>query len=130
MELTEQHLHAILERYGETRLRAVVRHFYTAVPADPILGPMYPPDDLDGAEQRLADFLVYRLGGPATYLETRGHPRLRMRHGPFRIDAAARIAWLDAMGAAVAHELEPAPEREHFMAFLTGVAEFLTNTGG
>jgi hemoglobin len=58
---------------------------------------MYPADDLAGAEQRLRDFLVYRFGGPQRYLEHRGHPRLRMRHAPFAIDAAARERWMELM---------------------------------
>src|SRR5580658_6455967 len=67
------------------RIRAPRGGIYRQVPADDVLGPIYPAHDLPGAEQRLRDFLIFRFGGPATYLEQRGHPRLRMRHAPFSI---------------------------------------------
>ena len=73
---------------GEKGFERLVAAFYRQVPSDPILGPMYPADDLDGAEQRLRDFLVGRFGGPPRYIEQRGHPRLRMRHMPFRSEEA------------------------------------------
>src|SRR4051812_47798858 len=74
---------------GEEGFRRLVAAFYRRVPADPVLGRMYPPDDLDAAEQRLAGFLIQRFGGPDAYSQARGHPRLRMRHAPFTIDHAA-----------------------------------------
>ena len=86
---------------GEKGFERLVAAFYRQVPSDPILGPMYPADDLDGAEQRLRDFLVGRFGGPPRYIEQRGHPRLRMRHMPFPIDLAARDRWLLLMGRAL-----------------------------
>src|SRR5262245_35500036 len=75
---------------GEEGFARVVAAFYAQVPADDVLGPMYPPADLPGAEQRLRDFLVGRFGGPQRYIEERGHPRLRARHAPFAIDQRAR----------------------------------------
>src|SRR6266700_1721994 len=76
---------------GFTRLVAA---FYRQVPQDDLLGPMYPATDLPGAEQRLRDFLIGRFGGPQTYIEQRGHPRLRARHSPFHINQAARDRWV------------------------------------
>lgn len=75
---------------GEEGFRRLVAAFYRQIPGDPILGPMYPADDLEGAEERLRDFLIFRFGGPTTYLAKRGHPRLRMRHAPFAVGPAAR----------------------------------------
>jgi hemoglobin len=82
---------------GQAGFEKLVARFYEQVKTDDILGPMYPKDDLVGAEQRLRDFLVQRFGGPNTYSEQRGHPRLRMRHMPFTIDEAARDRWLILM---------------------------------
>ena len=93
---------------GEEGFARLVRAFYAQVPADPILGPMYPQDDLAGAEQRLRDFLIGRFGGPARYVEQRGHPRLRMRHMPFAIDTAARDRWVALMDRALEQAQLPA----------------------
>lgn len=82
---------------GETTFRRLVRGFYAQVPDDDILGPMYPADDLDGAEDRLYWFLAQYWGGPRTYQEKRGNPMLRRRHFPFTIDAAAAERWLELM---------------------------------
>ena len=86
---------------GEQTFRTLVAHFYGAVREDPILRPMYQADDWDGAETRLRMFLEQYWGGPRTYSEERGHPRLRMRHAPFAVDEKARDAWLTHMRAAV-----------------------------
>jgi hemoglobin len=86
---------------GEPFFAELVDRFYAGVAADERLRPMYPDDDLDGAADRLRGFLVQYWGGPATYSEQRGHPRLRMRHAPFVIDAAAREAWIAHMDAAL-----------------------------
>ncbi len=87
---------------GEPALRQVVAAFYRRVPSDDLLGPLYPPDDWAGAEKRLADFLVFRFGGPPIYIEERGHPRLRVRHMPFAISTRERDRWLDLMAASIA----------------------------
>ncbi len=87
----------VYDLIGGDRIAAMVAAFYRRVPTDPILGPMYPPDDMAGAEHRLRSFLIYRLGGPPDYLKERGHPRLRMRHMPFAIDRAARDRWMELM---------------------------------
>ncbi len=89
---------------GEAFFRRVVDAFYEGVMADPLIGPMYPSDDLDGARDRLSLFLMGFFGGPQTYTEQRGHPRLRMRHLPFVIGPAERDAWFGHMTAAVAAE--------------------------
>ena len=91
----------IYARVGEEGFQRLVAAFYRQVPGDDILGPMYPPHDLAGAEQRLRDFLVGRFGGPARYIEQRGHPRLRMRHAPFAIGPPERDRWLVHMRAAI-----------------------------
>lgn len=78
----------------------LVSHFYAAVAEDPLLRPMY-PEDLDEAKAHLAGFLVQYWGGPATYSEERGHPRLRMRHAPFVIGVAERDAWYSHMSRAL-----------------------------
>lgn len=87
---------------GEAFFERLVARFYAGVIEDPVLAPLYPPDDLDGAAERLRLFLVQFWGGPSTYSERRGHPRLRMRHAPFVIGEAERDAWLVHMTAAVA----------------------------
>ncbi|HEU4912462.1 MAG TPA: globin [Actinomycetes bacterium] len=86
---------------GEETFRRLVHRFYAGVAEDPVLRPLYPEPDLSGAEDRLRMFLVQYWGGPRTYSEQRGHPRLRMRHAPFRIGLAERDAWLRHMRDAV-----------------------------
>ena len=94
MDLTAEQVYG---RIGEEGFARLVGAFYAQVPADDILGPMYPAHDLAAAEVRLRDFLVGRFGGPPRYIEQRGHPRLRMRHMPFAIDQAARDRWMQLM---------------------------------
>jgi hemoglobin len=86
---------------GEAFFADLTSQFYAVVATDPILRPMYPDDDMKGAAQRLQWFLSQYWGGPTTYQENRGHPRLRMRHSQFTIGIAARDAWLRAMKTAV-----------------------------
>jgi hemoglobin len=87
---------------GAATFRAIVARFYAQVADDEILRPLYPEDDLAGAEERLRMFLEQYWGGPRTYSEQRGHPRLRMRHVPYRISPLERDAWLRCMHTAVA----------------------------
>lgn len=87
---------------GHETFRIIVSRFYEQVREDEILRPLYPDDDLDGAEERLRMFLEQYWGGPRTYSDQRGHPRLRMRHAPFRIGFLERDAWLRCMHTAVA----------------------------
>ena len=86
---------------GERFFSDLVSQFYSHVATDPILRPMYPESDMKGAAERLKMFLEQYWGGPTTYQEVRGHPRLRMRHAEFHINKAAHDAWLDAMRQAV-----------------------------
>lgn len=86
---------------GTPTFEAIARSFYQGVRADPLLAPLYPQDDWEGAEWRLRTFLEQYWGGPTAYSEQRGHPRLRMRHQPFHINPAARDRWLFHMNAAL-----------------------------
>jgi hemoglobin len=96
---------------GEETFRRLVARFYAGVAADPVLRPLYPEEDLGPAEVRLRMFLVQYWGGPRTYSERRGHPRLRMRHVPFAIGERERDAWLRHMREAV-DSLGLPPEQE------------------
>ena len=98
MPLGEADIHAAL---GPDGFAPLVAAFYRRVRADDLLGPMYPPDDWEQAEWRLRAFLDQRFGGPMTYSERRGHPRLRMRHAPFAIGEPERDRWLKLMGEAM-----------------------------
>ena len=86
---------------GEATFRLLVQRFYGGVAADPLLRAVYPEEDLSGATERLTLFLIQYWGGPTTYSDQRGHPRLRLRHQPFSIGQAERDAWLTHMTAAV-----------------------------
>ena len=122
--MEEPDLYALVGEEGFARLIAA---FYRQVPGDDILGPMYPADDLTGAEQRLRDFLVGRFGGPQRYIEQRGHPRLRLRHAPFAVNPAARERWLRLMNTALDEARFP-PEADAFLReFFHGVATMLVN---
>ncbi|HUD69770.1 MAG TPA: globin [Acidimicrobiales bacterium] len=111
---------------GEAFFVALVARFYAGVAADPLLRPMY-PDDLTDARDHLALFLVQYWGGPRTYSDTRGHPRLRMRHAPFVVDDAARDAWLSHMHDALdAVELD-ADVRGEFDSYFEMAANQLRN---
>ena len=122
--MTEEQVYAAVGEEGFTRL---IRAFYAQVPGDPILAPMYPQDDLEGAEQRLRDFVIGRFGGPPRYIEQRGHPRLRMRHVPFAIDTAARNRWVTLMDRALEQAQLPADATALLREFFHGVATFMIN---
>ena len=122
--MTEEQIYATIGEEGFSRL---IRAFYAQVPADPILGPMYPKDDLAGAEERLRGFLIGRFGGPPRYVEQRGHPRLRMRHAPFAIDAAARDRWVTLMDRALDEAQFPAEVTSLLREFFHGTATFMIN---
>ena len=117
----------VVARIGEDGVARLVAAFYRRVADDDVLRPMYPEGDLDGAEQRLRDFLVYRLGGSPKYIEERGHPRLRMRHAPFHVDQRARDRWMELMEAALDECSVPADVDAWLREFLGGVATFLMN---
>ena len=112
---------------GEDGFRRLVAAFYRQIPGDDILGPMYPANDLDGAEQRLRDFLVGRFGGPPRYMLQRGHPRLRARHVPFPIDRAARDRWILLMDRALEEAQLPAEATTVLRGFFDAVANMMIN---
>jgi len=112
---------------GELCLRQLVAAFYRRVKEDDLIGPLYPQTDWEGAEKRLADFLIFRFGGPQTYIEERGHPRLRMRHLPFSIGVAERDRWLELMGAAMQDTGILQQQAEVLGAFFAQVADFMRN---
>jgi len=115
---------------GEDTFRRLVHAFYLGVAQDDVLRPMYPDADLTAAEDRLRMFLEQYWGGPTTYSDTRGHPRLRMRHAPFHVDAAARDRWLLHMRAAV-DSLDLAPIHEAVLwDYLERAAHSLVNQPG
>jgi hemoglobin len=112
---------------GEKFFADLVSQFYAVVATDPILRPMYPETDMKGAAQRLQWFLEQYWGGPSTYQENRGHPRLRMRHAQFSITHEARDAWLNAMHQAVdGVEIDPALKGE-LWSYLEMAANSLVN---
>lgn len=116
---------------GAPTFRALVHEFYRRVAEDPLLRPMYPEDDLGPAEDRLRMFLEQYWGGPTTYSQQRGHPRLRMRHMPYRIDRDARDAWLDNMLAAIEtidHDTLDTAHRSALVDYVTRAANMLVNT--
>ncbi len=117
----------VYARIGEDGFARLVRAFYAQVPADDILGPMYPADDLPGAEERLRDFLVGRFGGPPRYMEQRGHPRLRMRHMPFAIDVTGRNRWVTLMDRALVEAALPDDAVAVLQPFFHHMASFMIN---
>lgn len=113
---------------GQPFFERLAHAFYQHVTADDVLAPMYPPDDLPGAERRLALFLTQYWGGPTTYSQERGHPRLRMRHLPFKVNPEARDHWLTCMRLAL-DELAPAPAaRAAFDDYFDRAAHAMLNT--
>ena len=116
------------ERFGGHEFFAALVHdFYTGVAGDEVLRPMYPETDLGPAEERLRMFLEQYWGGPTTYSDQRGHPRLRMRHAPYVIDPAARDRWLLHMRTAVdARAMDPADEDELWV-YLSSAAQAMVN---
>ncbi|MEA2735313.1 MAG: hemoglobin [Humisphaera sp.] len=123
-DLLDTHVYSVIGEAGFTRLVAA---FYRRVPTDDILRPMYPEDDLAGAEERLRDFLVQRFGGPMAYSERRGHPRLRMRHASFTIDQRGRDRWVELMEAAMAEADLPAQAVAPLRKFFHDAATFMIN---
>ena len=115
---------------GEEGFDRLTTAFYRQVPADDLLGPMYPADDLSAARERLRDFLIYRFGGPQHYIEQRGHPRLRGRHAPFAVTPAARDRWLKLMRAAIAEADLPGEAVAIMDPFFEHSADFLVNRPG
>jgi hemoglobin len=112
---------------GEAFFADLTAQFYAQVAVDPILRPMYPESDLKEAATRLQWFLEQYWGGPTTYQENRGHPRLRMRHAQFHINLAAHDAWLSAMRSAVDGVQMSAEHREQLWSYLEMAAAAMIN---
>jgi hemoglobin len=119
--------HEVYSEIGDAGFERLVAAFYRQVPDDDVLGPLYPADDFQGAEQRLRNFLIYRFGGPPLYIEQRGHPRLRIRHAPFPIGERARDRWVELMERAVDEALLPEEVQKLLRAFFASTATFLMN---
>ena len=115
---------------GEETFRRLVDTFYAGVADDPELRALYPEQDLRPAAERLRMFLIQYWGGPGTYSQLRGHPRLRMRHAPFAINEAARDAWLRHMRAALDSLELPAGYDQPLWDYLRSAAESLRNVAG
>ncbi|MEV1289697.1 globin [Micromonospora sp. NPDC049679] len=113
---------------GEPTFRKLVDEFYAGVAEDPLLRPMYPEADLAPAADRMTLFLMQYWGGPNTYSVQRGHPRLRMRHAPFRVGPAERDAWLSHMRRAVLSLELPADQEAMLWDYLERAAYFMVNT--
>ncbi|HEY0248355.1 MAG TPA: globin [Gryllotalpicola sp.] len=113
---------------GQETFTRLVHAFYVGVAGDEVLRPMYPEEDLGPAELRLRMFLEQYWGGPTTYSEQRGHPRLRMRHLPFRVTPEARDRWLLHMRAAVDSLALPPLQDATLWAYLERAAHAMVNT--
>jgi len=117
---------------GAATFRTIVSRFYELVSEDEVLRPLYPDDDLAAAEDRLRMFLEQYWGGPRTYSDQRGHPRLRMRHAPYRIGFIERDAWLRCMHTAVASVDSATLDDEHraeLLGYLEMAAQAMVNSG-
>lgn len=117
----------VAREVGADGLANMVAAFYRRVKTDDLLGPLYPEQDFEGAEQRLREFLQFRFLGNATYIENRGHPRLRMRHFPFEIGEAQRDRWVELMEAAMDECKTSDAARAVISPFFAQVAEAMRN---
>ena len=124
MNLLDTQIYEVMGEEGFTRLVAA---FYRRVPADDILGPMYAGRDMSAAEWRLRSFLIQRFGGPDSYSQKRGHPRLRMRHAPFHIDQSARNRWIKLMEEAIEETAPTQSALPMLRQFFHDAATFLIN---
>src|ERR1700688_2289807 len=124
MGMPELKIYSMIGAEGFARL---VPAFYRQVPQDDLLGPISPATDLPGAEQRLRNFLIGRFGGPQTYIEQRGHPRLRARHYPLHINQAGRDRWMRLMNSAFREAALPAEAEQILRKFLDGMSSFMIN---
>ena len=122
--------HEVYAAIGEEGFERLVSEFYRQIPGDDLLCPMYPAHDFQGAAQRLRDFLIYRFGGPPTYLEQRGHPRLRMRHAAFPIGQQARDRWFQLMSNALDRANLPGEVQVVLRPFFASTTTFLINRTG
>lgn len=115
---------------GMETITAIVKRFYEGVATDEILRPMYPEEDLGPAEERFRLFLVQYWGGPTTYSDNRGHPRLRMRHAPYAVTPAARDRWLHHFRAGLDSVALPPEQDQQFWEYVTHAAQFMVNDPG
>jgi hemoglobin len=119
---------SLYDRAGGTPFfEALVGRFYEGVASDPTLRPLYPEADLGPARRRLTLFLIQYWGGPRTYEDERGHPRLRMRHAPFGIGSAERDHWLVHMRASIAELAPPADVAGELEQYMAMAAEAMRN---
>lgn len=112
---------------GTETFERIVHHFYQSVRNDDLLAPMYPQDDWEGSEWRLRAFLEQYWGGPTTYSEQRGHPRLRMRHAPFAVTPKAKEHWLMHMHAALDEAALPPMHDAAFRDYIERAALAMVN---
>jgi hemoglobin len=112
---------------GQKTFSQLISHFYALVAVDPILRPMYPESDLKAAALRLQMFLEQYWGGPTTYSEQRGHPRLRMRHAPFHISRVEHDSWINCMQQAVADLKIDQDLKDQLWSYLTQAASAMIN---
>lgn len=117
----------VVAELGKEGLAAMVAAFYRRVRTDDLMGPMYPEHDWEGSEERLREFLWFRIAQDPTYLLKRGHPRLRMRHMPFQIGIAERDRWLELMGAAMDEVGVQGESRQWLDDFFVQIADFMRN---
>ena len=117
----------IVHQVDEASLTRLAAAFYRRMKEDDLVGPMYPPDDWAGAEERFAGFLRFRFHGNMAYIESRGHPRLRGRHLPFSIGEAGRDRWLEIMHASIQETAIPQAAAPHLLAFFAQVADAMRN---
>lgn len=116
---------SVMREMGEPGLTRLVAAFYRRVRNDRVIGVLYPPDDWEGAETRLRDFLIFRFGGTDRYRPARGHPRLRMRHLPFTIGPRERDQWLHLMSQAMTECEVTGQAKEVLWQFFVQVAEHM-----
>ncbi|MFC7338384.1 globin [Haloferula chungangensis] len=119
----------VARELGAEGIATMVAAFYQKVRTDDLIGPMYPEGDWEGSEERLRDFLKFRLLGDPTYTFKRGHPRLRMRHAGFSIGETERDRWVALMSAAMVETEVPDELRAMLEAFFFQVADFMRNEG-
>jgi hemoglobin len=122
--MDEAVIYTILGEAGFTRM---VSAFYDRIKTDDLIGPMYPPDEMEASEERLRDFLLFRFGNDPRYQAKRGHPRLRVRHAPFAIGEAEAVRWLELMDAAMVETKVPESIQIELRTFFTMVAHNMKN---
>lgn len=122
--MNEAKLYATLGKQGISR---IAHEFYAIMKNDDLIGPLYPADDWEGSEKRFRDFLLFRLGGDPTYIEERGHPRLRMRHMPYHIGEKESTRWMDIMKEALERAEISLEFKQDLIDFFAPIATFMQN---